>query len=440
MPLIGTKGVASAQGFGMFLGKSSYWLGLLGGTSDNIASSVAFDSSGNVYLVGYSNAASGTYAVQLAKYNLSGVIQWQRTLGFSRASYGTSIAMDSSANLYICGYFDNRDIGNSNDFIVAKYDTSGSLQWQRRLGDGASDTLGGIAVDGSSNVYICGTSNASGNNDFIIAKFNTSGTIQWQRSLGGSGNDTGGGIALDSSANVYVGGWSTTPGGFWFQIAKYNTSGTIQWQRRLGGSGTNQGGGVAVDSSGNSYITGYTTAGVLTEIQIAKYNTSGAIQWQRKLGGVGGNGAVGSGIATDSSGNVYINGRVEQSANNNFIIAKYNTSGSIQWQRRLGSATLADEGAGIAVDSAGNMYPCGFSSARGASDFLFAKLPGDGALTGTYTVGGYSIVYASTSLTDGATSLTDAASSLTDATSTLAVATASLTSSTSTLTSSVTTI
>ena len=317
----------------------------------------------------------------------------------------------------------------------------GAPYWIGLLATVASDQIGrSVAVDGSGNVYVCGFSNASGTDDIQIAKYDTSGTIQWQRSLGVSGSsEQGRSVAVDSSGNVYVCGYSTASGPNNFQIAKYNTSGTIQWQRSLGGVTDQIGRSVAVDGSGNVYVCGSSTAS--NDIQIAKYNTSGTIQWQRSLSGTV---EEGYSVAVDSSGNVYVCGYSIASGSTDFQIAKYNTSGTIQWQRSLGGSSggtsYTDYGFSVAVDGSGNVYVCGYSILSGNSDFLFAKLPGNGTLTGTYSVGGYSFTYAASSLTDAATSLTDAASSLTDAATSLTDAASSLTDAATTLTSSVTTI
>ena len=92
--------------------------------------------------------------------------------------------------------------------------------------------------------------------EMLIAKYNSSGVIQWQRYLGGSNRDEGQGIAVDSSGNVYVVGTIISSGGD-FIIAKYNTSGSSSMARSLGGSGDHRGFDIAVDSSGNVYVTGY---------------------------------------------------------------------------------------------------------------------------------------------------------------------------------------
>jgi uncharacterized delta-60 repeat protein len=409
------------------------WISTLGTTGNDYGAQIAVDSSGNVYVVGSSDVSS-YLDLQLAKYDASGVIQWQRRLGSSVGDLGQGIAVDSSANVYVVGYTESGT--NPRDIILAKYNTSGAIQWQRKLGGTENDYGYKIAVDSSANVYIVGYSAPSflAANVLQIAKYNTSGVIQWPRKLSGTNSVYGQGIAVDSSANVYVIGYAYTSGSDDFQIAKYDTSGVIQWQRKFGTAGTDYGRGIAVDSSGNVYVIGYTTS--VVDFQIAKYNTSGVIQWQRSLGSATYS-DYGREIAVDSSGNVYVVGSSLNSGTSDVQFAKYNTSGVIQWQRRLAS-TDYDEGKGIAVDSSGNIYVIGTSSASGNYNLLMAKLPGDGTGTGTYSVGGYSYTYAATTLTDASTSWTDAASSLTDAASSLTDAASSLTDTASSLTSNTT--
>jgi len=424
-----------AQGAGAWpiaINGAPFWIGLLTGTN-SIANSVAVDSSGNVYLCGQ----RGSFDMQIAKYNSSGVIQWQRQFGGGLVNGTQSITVDSSGNIYVCGYADPGALGNV-DFIIAKYNTSGTIQWQRSLG-GANNQYGySVAVDSSSNIYVCGYN--TNTFTFNIAKYNTSGAIQWQKSLGNSDRNYGYSVAVDTSSNVYVCGYTENTGTFvtGFQIAKYDTSGTIQWQRRLDTTGISRGYSIAVDSSSNVYVCGSAYLSGSHNFQIAKYDTSGAIQWQKGLSSSAADYAYS--VAVDSSGNVYVCGVSSASGSQDLQIAKYNTSGTIQWQRKLDSNGSNDIGYSVAIDSSSNVYVCGNSLASGTNSFLFAKLPGSGALTGTYTVGGYSFIYAASTLTDASTSLTDAATSLASSTSTLTDAATSLTDAASTLTSSVTTL
>jgi hypothetical protein len=332
--------------------------------------------------------------------------------------------------VYICG--DTQ----SNQIQIAKYNTSGTLQWKNALVNGYVYARGrGVAVDSSGNVYVCGFFNylGGGTNQLAVAKYNTSGTLQWNYYIDDSGAGGGYGIAVDSSANVYVCGYSADS----LYTAKFNTSGTLQWQKRLG-SGAAGNNGVAVDSSGNVYVCGdaYPSG---DNLYISKYNTSGTLQWQRSLSAS----SHGFAVAVDSSANVYVCGYLTQSPSyvQGLLIAKYNTSGTIQWQRRLdGASSMA--GYGIAVDSSANVYIAGIlqDNITYGGQAFFAKLPSDGSLTGTYTVGLFSITYAASTLTESAGVLTELGVYSTRGNSTLFDTTSGATDSATSLTSSVTTI
>jgi uncharacterized delta-60 repeat protein len=449
MPLLGTRGAASAKGFGFTaltgIG-GPYWIGVLGGASADVGYGIAVDSSGNVYIAGSTaSQGPGFGDAIIAKYNNSGVIQWQRVLGGASADdRGYGVAVDSSGNVYVAGQTQSQGAGQT-DVLITKYNASGTIQWQRTLGGSFDDSGNGITVDSSGNVYITGYASDAvfGAPDVLIAKYNTSGTIQWQRTLGVANyDDVGNGIAIDSSGNIYVTGYTFSPSGgtnAYALVTKYDNSGAIQWQRILGDTNAERGYGVSVDSSGNVYITGFTNTSGSNDVLIAKYNPSGTIQWRRSLGATSED--RGTAIVVDSSGNIYVTGYAYTAANYNFVIAKYDTSGTIQWQRSLGGSS-SDLGYGIALDPSNNVYVTGYAygAGSGLNDVLIAKLPNDGSKTGTYTVGGGSITYAASSLTASTITITSATSSLTSSTSTLTDAASTLTSSTSTLTSSVTTI
>jgi len=368
-----------------------------------------------------------------------GLTYWLSTLGGASGDQGQSVAIDSDNNLYVLGFQASTGAG-SNDFLLAKYNSSGTVQWQRILGGASNDRGYSVAIDSSDNVCVFGytSSTGAGAQDFLLAKYNSSGTIQWQRILGGASNDIGYSVAIDSSDNVYVLGYTGSAGaGSDFLLAKYNSSGTIQWQRILGGAGSDYGQSVAIDSSDNVYVFGSTrsTGAVAKPVLLAKYNSSGTIQWQRILGGAGSE--EGNSVAIDSSDNVYVLGRTTSTGagQDDFLIAKYNSSGTIQWQRVLGGAS-GDTGYSVAIDSSDNVCVFGHTASTGAgsNDFLLAKLPNDGSLTGTYVLDGVDMIYATSTLTAATSTLTAATSSLTAATSTLTAATSTLTDASASLT------
>jgi len=430
-------GILNSQAAGASV---SYWLATLGGNSPDVGKSVASDSLGNFYALGYSESSgAGANDFLLTKFDLLGAIQWQRSLGGTSDDDGNSVQIDSSDNIYAFGRTRSSGAG-SNDFLLAKYNTSGTLQWQRTLGGSGYDFGTSVSVDSSGNIYVLGLSDSSGagSYDFLLAKYNSSGTIQWQRTLGGASQEFGRSLSVDSSGNVYVAGVTTSAGlgQEEFLLAKYNASGTIQWQRIFGGTADDQNQALFADSSGNTFLLGSSNsvgAGG-QDLILAKYNTSGTLQWQQMLGGV--NTDIGRGVALDSADNIFVSGQTNSSGagGNDFLLAKYNSSGVIQWQRTLGS-NQAEISYGLALNLEDAIYATGLTERSGkGTQILLAKVPSDGSKTGTYSLDGLDMVYAASSLTAGTSTLTSSTSSLTSATSTLTSSTSSLTSATSTLT------
>ena len=85
----------------------------------------------------------------------------------------------------------------------------------------------------------------------------------------------------DISGNSLGSEWTTSSG---FQT-------TSPWTKQLGTSSYDFGRGVTTDSSGNIYVTGKTGGGLdgntssgLTDIFLVKYNSSGTKQWTKQLG------------------------------------------------------------------------------------------------------------------------------------------------------------
>ena len=222
--------------------------------------------------------------------------------------------------------------------------------------------------------------------------------------------------------------------GFWAASGAGEVS---YWISTLGGASADYGKSVAIDSAKNAYVLGYTdsTGAGGNDFLLAKYDSLGAIQWQRVLGGASGD--DGNSVAIDSADNVYVLGYTASTGagSNDLLLAKYNSSGTIQWQRVLGGAS-AEVGNSVAIDSADNVYVFGFTLSTGAGglDFLLAKLPNDGSLTGTYVLDGVDMIYATSTLTAATSTLTAATSSLTAATSTLTAATSTLTDASASLT------
>jgi len=436
----------------------------------------------------YDSSNGGIYDVFFTKLTPSGGgssdLLYSTYLGGNDYDYGEGVAVDSSGNVYITGYTESSDfpttsgcydssLGGTYDAFFTKLTPSGGgssdLLYSTYLGGSSYDYGYGIAVDSSGNAYITGSTGSSGfpttsgcydnslggTSDAFFTKLTPSGggssDLLYSTFLGGSSSEVGRSIAVDSSGNAYITG-RTYSSGFPTTSGCYDSSlgGTIDvfftkltpsgggsndllYSTYLGGSGNEDSHGIAVDSSGNAYITGETTSGFPTtsgcydssfggtyDAFFSKLSPSGGgssdLLYSTFLGGSEMD--KGYGIAVDSSGNAYITGYTESSSfpttsgchdsvkggggrngggtDDDAFFTKLTPSGDgtgdLLYSTYLGHS--GDEmGYGIAVDSSGNAYITGdtdsssFPTTSGCYDsslsstdafftrFLFPEMP-----------------------------------------------------------------
>lgn len=181
-------------------------------------------------------------------------------------------------------------------------------------------------------------------------------------------------IRLDSQRNIIV----VTGETYSLKVVKIKNDGSILWVKYIaqtaGSYGINAGmyrQGLAIDSSDNIYITdkigyNYQSHDGLQEgdLVIIKLNSSGVLQWQKGIitsyqGNSYGWGSYVGGVETDPSGNVYVTGAAYHSSKSRkpFLI-KFNSSGTVQWQRELvqGSATSGCRGSCLLYVPASSAY------------------------------------------------------------------------------------
>jgi len=351
-------------------------------TDDPVA--IAVDGSGNVYLTGESSGQG--YAT--IKYDSAGEEQW--VAGYNGPGNGNdranAIAVDASGNVYVTG--ESLGEGTGIDYATIKYNSAGQQQWVARYNGPASldDNATAIAIDGSGNVYVTGTSriDPGSNYNYLTVKYDSAGQEQWVASYNGPGNalDFAFAIAVDSSGNVYMTGESYgLDSAYDYATIKYNSTGQQQWVARYNGPANydDVAEAIALDGSANVYVTGYSygVGDVGVDYATIKYNSAGQEQWVARYNGGTHSDDYATAIAVDSLGNIYVTGDSlgVGDVNPDYATIKYDSAGQQQWVSRYdGPANAADFAAAIALDNSGNVYVTGESAGQSTrNDFATVK-------------------------------------------------------------------
>lgn len=316
----------------------------------------SINASGDYFLTNFVQYGGSPFIqIVFSRVNAAGTLQWSKEVGttthMESVSSARNVVSDTQGNLYVYGErFDTSFSVYA--LLLQKYTSAGALTSAVTVsgtGVGITASFYSIAYAPSDNIYIAGADYSTGTESLFVAKFTTSLTSQWQRLVTGDRLRPVC-LVIDSSENVYVLCNAVNAGNSC--LFKYNSSGVLQWQRRI----PLQGGGssIAVDASGSVYGTACSPSGGITRCYVFKFNSDGQLLWSNSFG---------------ISGSNFFESNISITAKNDIILLMV----------RQGTNTI---------------FP--------------AKIPSDGTLLGTYTVGGVSITYQVDSFTPQTITLTDA--------------------------------
>ncbi len=372
----------------------------LGGAGIDNAAAVDVDGGGNVYIVGSTEStdfratnpfqntlntdgSTGKSDAFVAKLSADGAsLLYATYLGGSNRDAAGGVAVASDGTLYVTGVTESENFprtdgvaqgaygGGPSDAFVTKLNPTGSgLAWSTFLGGAQTDAARAIAVNGSGEAFVTGSTNSVAfpavnplqttapepdDVDAFVTKVSFDGTsFGYSTRLGGSNDDRGLDIAVDATSNAYVTGDTRSPGfptarplqagaggsssgvaGSFSDafLSKFGPAGdNLVYSTFLGGSDTDQGVAVTVDSEGAAYVTGTTNSPnfpVKVPLQALKDSDTDAFVTQVNPAGsdlvystyLGGGGAdSGMGIMVDRTGSVTV---VGVTGSSNFPTAK----------------------------------------------------------------------------------------------------------------------
>jgi hypothetical protein len=220
----------------------SLWKKSIVGSSD-----VAVTSAGRVYVVGsftgkvdfdpgpktkYVTAGTNTASFVL-NLDANGNFGWVAPFMGSGSAYASAVEVDGAGSVYVGGkYFGSVDfdpsgrvstLSSAGGSYITKLSSSGSLVWARALSGGGSNSLYGLTLDATGNVYATGTfyssidlnpgagsvirtTSGASDGDIFVVKLSSSGNYVWGETFGSVGLDIGYGLAVDNDGDVVLGG------------------------------------------------------------------------------------------------------------------------------------------------------------------------------------------------------------------------------------------
>lgn len=232
------------------------------------------------------NGADGLYDGYVARITRTGQVVWVRRLGAGGADSVWAVDYHPSGGLYIGGSFtsgslqlDGVDLGvpgaSSFDAYVIRLDDDGNPLWARGYGGGNPDNLWGLAVapDGGVTLALEVSGDADlglpnqGGLDAAVARLDGEGNVMWARAFGSPNNDGFDDVVDHPQGGVVLVGTLGGPTTFdgidvlaqgldAVAVALDDVTGAVTWVTAVSGPAAELGTGIAVDDAGRVYVGG----------------------------------------------------------------------------------------------------------------------------------------------------------------------------------------
>jgi Beta-propeller repeat len=366
------------------------WIRQFGTNDSDRSFAISADPLGNVFvsaetLGSLTGPNAGSVDIVLRKHDTAGNVAWSRQFGTPQLDQNRGgLSADGFGNVYLSGDT-NGSLASPNagqrDLFVRKYDALGNVLWSQQFGTTAGDFSRGASADGLGNVYVSGNTfgniaGAYGSGPQFVRKYAADSTLLWTTQFGDVNEGGAGPISADMLGNVF--GVATSFGtpanpnsglhdAFVFKL---DSAGAVVWKQAFGATTDTFGNDVAADGLGNAYITGSTFVDFAafnagnSDTFVSKYDSAGNKLWTKLIGGP--TFESGSGIATDSQGNIYVAGNVSVPVgmSGNFepdvFVSKLDAAGNLIWTRQLGTTTQDTTDGGLSVVGL-NIYTSGLT-------------------------------------------------------------------------------
>jgi uncharacterized delta-60 repeat protein len=397
----------------------------------DLAFGVAIQTNGKIVVAG---ASAENFA--LARYNANGTpdmtfdFDGKQTTDFGRFETANGVAIQPDGKIVVAGSTGGSFPVAQNDFAVARYTTSGTLD-NTFSGDGKQTTDFGLGVDDygqtvliqpDGKIVVAGTAFESGeiaaNGNFAVARYTTTGSHD--NSFSGDGkasidlygdHDAAFSAALQPNGKIVLGGLTIVGADRNFGLARLNTNGTLDMT--FSGDGKQQSSfgtddlaySVLIQKDAKIFLAGEAFNDSDYDLGLARYNSDGSPDKTFDLDGLdltffpSDVPLIFASAAVQADGKLLAAGYVQHKVagspgNMDFAVARYLPNGSLD-NTFNGSGKLtvnfgySDAASAISVLSDGKILIAGTSNGRS----IIARYKSDGTPDHTFNASGRIITY-----------------------------------------------
>ena len=373
-------------------GKGVIWfIKTEGGNDLDIANAVQATSDGGYIIAGETNSYGQGGDVFVAKFDKLGQREWYKHAGGNGGEGANSIQETADGGYIVAGSTSSCGTDNSSDVFLLKYDMLGKLLWAKSVGGWGPDIANSVQQTIDGGYIVAGVSESfTASLDMFLVKFDHLGEVQWAKAIGKSsrGHEEAHSVQQTTDGGYIVAGRTTGygAGGNDVFLLKLNRSGDIEWARTLGENLVNKYNETAYSvqqtTDGGYVIAGRNDVFGSTRALVAKYDTSGNLEWARSLfGDINNDRAEARSVYQTTDGGYIIAGRTDKGVGTDLdaFLIKLTNSGEIEWAKTVGGN--GDDRAHSVMQTVDSGYIAAGqtnSQGAGASDIFLFKTDENG--------------------------------------------------------------
>jgi hypothetical protein len=238
------------------------WIKLYGGSSDDMAYSIARNSDGGFLVAGVTYSfGTGRPNVYVLRTDSLGDTLWTRAYGGANEDYAFSARQTVDSGFIICGTTYSYGAGQSDIYLI-KTNAAGDTQWTRTYGGAEHEHGHSVFQTADSGYVICGTtySYGAGDADIWLIRTNADGDTLWTRAFGGDTADLGHSVAQTADHGFILCGQTASfgAGNYDVWLIKTDSTGDTLWTSAFGGGDEDIGYSVQPTTEGGYIVAGMT--------------------------------------------------------------------------------------------------------------------------------------------------------------------------------------